>query len=103
MIYIIIALVLLLLAVMLFSKITFSFEYKKHPGEKLYKSIHLSVGIIKLDRFLKKSGEPLSLLSARVLSSSNVSRAFQNAYLIREPVCRSYNPQHRLRVIRCKN
>ncbi len=57
---IIIALITLITAILFFTKIKIFFEYKKYPGEKLYKEIKVSVGFIALDKFTKKlfQGEP---------------------------------------------
>ena len=54
MLYVIIVLLALLVS-LLFSKIKLFCEYKKLPGEKLYTDLHISVGFIRLDRFLKSA------------------------------------------------
>ncbi|MBQ8588559.1 MAG: DUF2953 domain-containing protein [Clostridia bacterium] len=57
---IIIVLLTLIISFLLFAKIKIFFEYKKYPGEKLYKEIKVSVGFIALDKFIQKlfQGEP---------------------------------------------
>ncbi len=57
---IIIVLLTLIISFLLFAKIKIIFEYKKYPGEKLYKEIKVSVGFIVLDKFIQKlfQGEP---------------------------------------------
>lgn len=54
MLYVIIAIIILLVFTLLFSKFRISFEYKKYPGEKLYTKLNISFGFVKLNRFADK-------------------------------------------------
>ena len=56
MLYVIIAVIIIILIVftLLFSKFRIYFEYKKHPGEKLYTKLSVSFGFINLNRFADK-------------------------------------------------
>ena len=56
MLYVIIAVAVIILIVfaLLFSKFKLTFEYKKSPGEKLYTKLSIHFGFINLDRFADK-------------------------------------------------
>ena len=54
MLYVIIAIIILLVFTLLFSKFKIYFEYKKYPGEKLYTKLSVSFGFINLNRFADK-------------------------------------------------